>query len=89
MDSLGGDLAIVNGTKDDIAVACRKHPDCFGFNTEGWLKNSLHDLSEWYVWTDDWAKGFYTKKPCYDADVIDQWPCIERAGLNMCISDPR
>ena len=89
MDSLGGDLIRLTGTMNDIALACRKDPDCLGFNSNGYLKESLDDYCDWYKWTDDRTKGFYTKKSCYDVDAIDGWSCSDRAGLNMCASDPR
>ena len=78
-----------SGDEATYAVACRKHPRCVGFNSNGYLKHTLSDYSAWNKWTEDLTKGFYTKKSCYDPDVIDQWPCHERETLGMCNSDPR
>ena len=90
MDSTGGDLhQMTAGDKEKLAAACRKHPRCKGFNSNGWLKHTLLDYSVWNKWTENATKGFYTKKSCYDSNVIDQWPCYERAALGMCQSDQR
>ena len=89
-DSLGGDLGQVNGDLQEVAVACRKHPLCVGFNSNGFLKEALSDYSDWYKWTEDQTKGFYTKTSCYDVDSIDQWPCsVRQSTFNMCSTDSR
>ena len=89
MDSMGGDLVKLTGTIDHIALACRQIPNCVGFNSNGFLKESLHDYSDWYKWTDDSTKGFYTKKSCYDVNANDEWSCSDRASKSMCTSHPR
>ena len=89
-DTYGKELGLVSGDLEDFAVACRKHPSCVGFNSNGFLKEALDDYSKWYKWTDNETKGFYTKTSCYDVDSIDQWPCsVRQDTLNMCSTHPR
>lgn len=60
-DSSGGDIGKKNGSIDELKVLCTADPNCKGFNSNGWLKNTIKPSSEWKKWTDDDKLGFYTK----------------------------
>ena len=40
---------------------CAAHPDCKGFNTNGWMKNKILPQNKWVTWTEDPARGLYVK----------------------------
>ena len=87
MDSNGGDIGgarIESGEVSDFAAVCRKHPDCKGFNSNGWVKKTIRPSNEWSVSFENRYSGLYLKKQCFDYDRIDDWPCSVRAGLGMC-----
>lgn len=86
-DSIGGDIGgarIENGDVSDFAAVCRKHPDCLGFNSNGWVKKTLLPSDQWSDSFVNPYSGLYVKKQCFDYDRIDDWPCSVRAGLGMC-----
>jgi len=61
-DSHGGDLKRAIGDVDDFAEECYRNPNCKGFNSNGWLKDTVKNQSEWSQWTDDSSLGFYLRK---------------------------
>lgn len=63
-DSAGNDIGQSANLADNItglASACDNNSLCRGFNTNGWLKNSIMDQSKWTKWSSDPAKGLYVK----------------------------
>jgi len=51
-DSGGANIERLAGSSvDELKEACSNMPDCAGFNSDGWLKSSIADQSEWYAWT--------------------------------------
>ena len=86
-DSLHGDIErITSGGLDEIATACRKNSECLGFNSDGYLKKELRDISDWYFWKNDETKGLYVKKACLDRDFYDK--CELWAGQDQCKENP-
>lgn len=65
MDSPGGDLQFLpalNGNVEALKEACNKTPGCVGFNTAGFLKNSVDpNKFKEYSGYPDWA-GLYVKR---------------------------
>ncbi len=63
MDSHGNDIGWSNGGGvDAYALECLVNSMCLGFNSNGWMKDTIKPLSSWNVWTNDPTKGFYLKK---------------------------
>ena len=62
LDSSGNDIKRASGNINAIASECFSNPRCAGFNSNGWMKHTLRDQSQWSRWTDDSTKGFYVKK---------------------------
>jgi len=63
VDSYGYDIKKSSaGGMEDLARECNQDPSCEGFNSNGWLKHTIRDKSQWYKWTSDISKGFYVKK---------------------------
>lgn len=64
-DSPGGDLQFLQalaGNVDGLKEACNKTPGCIGFNTAGYLKNSIDpNKFKEYSGYPDWA-GLYVKR---------------------------
>ena len=83
-DSRGGDIGErVIGPLHYIAAVCRKNSECLGFNSNGWLKNTIRNETEWdNNWTQDESKGFFLKKSCIDRDLYDS--CAQRKSNNKC-----
>ena len=64
LDSDGGDIGQSANLANNItglANACDANSTCRGFNTNGWLKNTIADQPKWVKWTTDPAKGLYVK----------------------------
>jgi len=63
MDSNGNDIGRdTSGNVEEYAKACYEDSDCEGFNSNGWLKHTIRDQSDWLQWTNDSSKGFYVKQ---------------------------
>jgi hypothetical protein len=61
LDSNGNDIGRKNGDINALKNMCIKNTQCKGFNSNGWLKNTLLPKANWIKWTDDVTKGFYVK----------------------------
>jgi len=44
-----------------LAEMCNETPECKGFNSNGWLKHTIRNRSQWKWWTNDPTLGFYLK----------------------------
>ncbi len=63
MDSPGSDIKKSDGgSTNGYARECITNPECLGFNSNGWLKCTISNQSEWLKWTDDPSQGLYVKK---------------------------
>ncbi len=63
VDSPGSDIEWSDtGSIDGYARECIANPDCLGFNSNGWLKHTIFDESEWDKWTDNPSEGLYVKR---------------------------
>ena len=62
LDSGGNDIANKPGALKDMLQTCTSDPNCRGFNTNGWMKNTILPKNQWDKWTDEKDKGFYVKK---------------------------
>lgn len=61
-DSSGNDIGNRTGGVEVLAKLCDSDPNCRGFNSNGWLKHTIRNQSQWSTWTSDPTKGFYVKK---------------------------
>ena len=64
LDSGGNDIRRSNNQDNAEALMeeCNADSQCFGFNTNGFLKNKLNPKDSWRKWTDEPKKGFYVKE---------------------------
>jgi len=63
MDSRDNDIGNnMSGGIEVYAKECIKKDYCVGFNSNGWLKDTIQIKSQWYKWTDDTSLGLYVKK---------------------------
>ena len=63
MDSPGNDIGNKrSGGIEDYAKECIEKDNCLGFNSNGWLKDTIQIKSQWYKWTDNPSQGIYVKK---------------------------
>jgi hypothetical protein len=61
-DSSGNDIGKRTGGVEVLAKQCYSDPNCRGFNSNGWLKHTIRNQSQWSTWTSDPTKGLYVKK---------------------------
>ena len=61
-DSSGNDIGNRTGGVEVLAKLCSSDPNCRGFNSNGWLKHTIRNQSQWSTWTSDPTKGLYVKK---------------------------
>ena len=62
LDSSLGDIVHLPGlTVNELKVYCDSDSSCVGFNTNGWIKNSLQSRSEWHSWSMSAEEGLYVK----------------------------
>jgi hypothetical protein len=66
MDSGGYDMSHQGGLANNIPglkAWCTEREACKGFNTNGWMKNTIRPQSQWYQWekTGDPNKGMFVK----------------------------
>lgn len=61
-DSPGGDTYQKFGSIDELKTICIADSNCKGFNSSGWMKNTIAPRTSWVKWTDDNNKGLYVKR---------------------------
>ena len=62
LDSSLGDIVHLPGLAvNELKVYCDSDSSCVGFNTNGWIKNSLQSRSEWQSWSMSTEEGLYVK----------------------------
>ena len=65
LDSGGGDITQRGDLANNVPglqYACNNAAGCKGFNTNGWIKNTISPQSQWTNWTSEPSKGFYLKQ---------------------------
>jgi hypothetical protein len=65
---------------------CSTRPDCLGFNTSGWMKNTIAPMSDWWTFTEDSSQGLYLKdlKPVEQSQLTyDFHPFMDSGGNDI------
>jgi hypothetical protein len=50
----------LSGNINALKAWCSWKPDCLGFNTDGWMKNYIRPMNEWFIHNTP-NQGFYVK----------------------------
>jgi hypothetical protein len=86
MDSGGNDIGNFSGGVQVYAEKCSKDPKCKGFNSNGWMKHTVMNQSQWSKWTSDPSLGFYVKKVDIVVDYKDKfnfYPYMDSGGNDI------
>lgn len=78
-DSHGNDIG--NVSESIVFQECDSDPTCDGFNSNGWVKDTVLPKSQWGSWTTDATKGFYVKKTALDG--FDFIPFMDSGGNDI------
>lgn len=81
MDSGGYDIMQnPNLSVNQLMSECNAADNCKGFNTNGWLKNTIRPYEDWSKWSTDPAKGFYIDRNSIPSDA---WYCAKPWNKNV------
>ena len=62
LDSILGDIVhLPELAVNELKAYCDSDSSCAGFNTNGWIKSSLQQRSEWHSWSISAEEGLYVK----------------------------